>query len=113
MWYDARPPGKLWNPKYVRRVSLDNSGNSPAPSSNDTASNGGSDASKSLWYDARPPGMPWKPKYMRRSSAPVRRVATKSSEESWIPQGERKANKELCKEVTRIFEEAAKRGKNG
>lgn len=100
----------------------DNSGNSPASSSNDTASDGSTgEASKSLWYDTRPPGMPWKPKYMRRSSAPspapvVRRsrTATKSSEgEAWIPQGERKANKELRREVTKIFEEAAERGKKG
>jgi len=94
----------------------DNSGNSPAPASDGTASN---EADKSLWYDARPPGMPWKPKYMRRSSAPSHiparwRVATKSSEsESWIPKDEAKANKDLCKEVTKIFEEAAKRGKSG
>lgn len=93
----------------------DNSGNSPASASDGTASNGG-EASKSLWYDARPPGMPWKPKYMRQSSVqPVRRLgaATKSSEEAWIPQGERKANKDLRLEVTRIFEEAAERGKKG
>lgn len=94
-----------------------NSGNSPAPASSDSASNGNTgEASKGLWYDARPPGMPWKPKYMRRSSAPAMRsrVATKSSEgEAWIPQGERKANKELRREVAKIFEEAAERGKNG
>lgn len=92
------------------------SGNSSASSSNDSASNGG-EASKGLWYDARPPGMPWKPKYMRRSTVqPARRleVATKSSEgEAWIPQGERKANKDLRREVTKIFEEAAERGKKG
>jgi hypothetical protein len=99
--------------------SSDNSGNSPAPAPDSAASNGSNEASKSLWYDARPPGMPWKPKYMRRSSsmpssAPAtRRVATKSSEEAWIPQGERKANKDLRREVTRIFEEAASRGKSG
>lgn len=99
-------------------ASSDNSGNSPASSSNDTAGNGNSEASKALWYDARPPGMPWKPKYMRRSSsvgpAPSTRsrVATKSSEgEAWIPKDEAKANKELRREVTKIFEEAAKRGK--
>ena len=98
----------------------DNPGNSPASSSGDSASSNGNtgEASKALWYDARPPGMPWKPKYMRRSSsaAPAMRsrVATKSSEsESWIPQGECKANKDLRKEVTRIFEEAAERGKSG
>jgi hypothetical protein len=95
----------------------DNSGNSPASSSNDSDSSG-SEASKSLWYDARPPGMPWKPKYMRRSSVPSHiparwRAATKSSEESWVPKGEAKANKDLRLEVTKIFEEAAKRGKQG
>lgn len=93
---------------------------SPASSSGDTASSGNTgEASKGLWYDARPPGMPWKPKYMRRSSsvapAPAtHRAATKSCEgEAWIPKDEHKANRDLRREVTKIFEEAAERGKSG
>jgi hypothetical protein len=82
---------------------------SSAPSSNDSAS----DTEKSLWYDARPPGMPWKPKHMRRSYSEPAAIAKKSSEQSWIPKAEAKANKVLRKEVSKIFNEAAKRGKSG
>jgi len=83
-----------------------NAGDGTAPS--DGASN---EASKGVWYDARPPGMPWKPKHMRRASVdPV--IAKKSSDKPVIPKDEIKANKALVKEASRIFEEAAKRGKN-
>lgn len=82
------------------------SGDKAAPSSD-------SDTNKSMWYDARPPGMPWKPKYMRRSSPAIPAVTRKSSDKAGVSKDEAKANKVLRKEAARIFEEAAKRGKQG
>jgi len=92
-------------------------GDGPSPDANGTpASNGDSGDSpapsdtKGVWFDARPPGMPWKPKYMQRS---VKTLPTskKSNDKPVIPKDEVKANKALAKEASRIFEEAAKRGK--
>jgi Phage portal protein len=89
--------------------STDEEGSGPSPDAD-----GPSTAEKSLWYDARPPGMPWKPKYMRWSNPAIApRIATKSSDKPWISKDEAKANKALRKEATRIFEEAAERGKKG
>jgi len=75
-----------------------------APASGDM----GGGAEKSLWYDARPPGMPWKPKHMQRYALPMSR---KSADDTLIPKAERKARKELKQGISKIFEDAAKRGK--
>lgn len=87
-------------------ASADTLGNS---GDDTTAAGDGSAGSKSLWYDARPFGKRWKPSYMRRIAPNV----TRKGVDALIPEGERKARQKLQKDVAKIFEDAAKRGRQG
>jgi hypothetical protein len=75
----------------------------------DTGDTGETTDSKALWYDTRPPGKRWKPSHMCSVTPNV----TQKGATDLVPPEERAARQTLQREVTRIFEGATRRGKEG
>lgn len=104
---DAEDPGFSDDGGADSADSGDDSETSPVDSGDNMGANSGNEGTeKAVWHDTRPFGKRWKPFYMRR-------VTRKSTDDDLIPAEERKARKQVQAEVKQIFEEAAKRGKQG